>query len=117
MVDKNKNQIGLDEYHVRKINFVHASQDKILEELDDSTQAFKDELKKVEEGYKKQKREVRALCQYINDLPLLVREEGPSFIPPRDFSTKVVDEIDRSKCTAQRAKVLSKEFRRKPLNM
>ena len=61
-VDKGKNQIALDEYHVTEVNLGRASREKILEEFDDSTQALKDKLKKVQEGYEKKKREIRALC-------------------------------------------------------
>lgn len=70
-----------------------------------TTQALKDRLKKVEEGYEKQKREIRALCEYVNDLPHPVREEGPSFAPPTGVSIEVVGDIDRIKWIAQGAKV------------
>ena len=36
-VDKGKNQIALDEYHVTEINLGRASREKILEDFDDST--------------------------------------------------------------------------------
>ena len=53
IVDKGKNQIAPDEYCVTEINLGRASREQILEEFDDSTQALKDRLKKVEEGYEK----------------------------------------------------------------
>ena len=104
-VDKGKNQIAPDEYHVMEVNLGRASREKILEEFDDPTQALKDRLKKVEEGYEKQKREIWALCQYINNLPHPVREEGPSFVPPAGVSSEVVGDIDKIKQIAQGAKI------------
>ena len=48
----------------------------------------------MEERYENQKMEIRALCQYINNLPHPVREEGLSFVPPIGFSNEVVGDID-----------------------
>ena len=59
----------------------------------------------MEEGYEKKKREIWAICQYINNLPHPVREEGPSFVPPAGVSSEVVGDIDKIKQIAQGAKV------------
>ena len=59
----------------------------------------------MEEGYEKYKREIRALCQYINNVPHLVREEGPSVVPPIGVFIEVVGDIDKIKQVAQGANV------------
>ena len=59
----------------------------------------------MEEDYEKQRKEFRALSQYINNFPYLIREEGQSFVPPKGVSIEVVGDIDRIKSVAQGANV------------